>query len=252
MSAVSATSDSSDLATLARGIVEHAQRAGASARLLGGVGVAAVCPSARPGGPLERSYGDIDVAVRREDCPPLAQALRHAGYEPDERFNALQGRRRMLFTSAAGVHADVFVNTFVMCHELPLRDRLHLGQTALAPADLLLTKLQIAELNLKDVTDVAALVLDHALGDTDEGINVPRIAGLAATDWGWWRSLTENLARVPAHLGKLSLTPWARERVMLSLTELRRAVNEAPKSLKWRARARIGDRLPWRDEPEEQ
>ena len=59
-----------------------------------------------------------------------------------------------------------------MCHRLDLRSRLHIAGPALNPADLLLTKLQIVELNRKDAIDMIALLLAHPLGA--DGIDAAR------------------------------------------------------------------------------
>jgi hypothetical protein len=63
---------------------------------------------------------------------------------------------------------DVFLGEFKMCHRLDLDDRLGVDHPALPAADLLLTKLQVLELNRKDVTDVAALLTTHKLDERDE------------------------------------------------------------------------------------
>ena len=67
-----------------------------------------------------------------------------AGYEPNERFNAMNGSERMIFYDPSSPrHIDLFVGGFRMCHALPLADRLELDSPTLPPAELLLTKLQV-------------------------------------------------------------------------------------------------------------
>ena len=59
----------------------------------------------------------------------------------------------LFYDTANGRQLDVFVGTFHMCHELDLGKRLAEHPSALDAADLLLTKLQIAEINRKDIVD---------------------------------------------------------------------------------------------------
>ena len=118
--------------------------------------------------PLARSYSDIDLVTTRKASTILATTLEERGYVAQDRFNALHGQRRMLFDHPEHDHADVFVDEFSMCHRLELSGRLGLHETTVSLGDLLLTKLQVAELNEKDVTDAAALFLDHDLGEGGE------------------------------------------------------------------------------------
>ncbi len=235
----------------AQALLDHLAGAGFTARALGGVAVALRCPHARPPGPLARAWSDLDLVVDRKSTGGLAVAFAQAGYEGETRFNALHGHARLMFARPGGMHVDVFVEDFVMCHRLALGPRLRLHERTLPLADLLLTKLQVAELNAKDVTDAAALLADHELADDETGINVAYVNALLARDWGWWRTVTENLGRMRERVPELPLDAGAGAQVHDRLSELLDQVERAPKSVRWRIRARAGDRVPWRDEPEE-
>jgi Uncharacterised nucleotidyltransferase len=226
--------------THAQAIVARAREAGLTVRILGGVAVALRCPSARAPAPLAREFSDLDLVTDRRSAADLARVLQQEGYAAERRFNALHGHQRQLFF-AGERHIDVFVDTFAMCHELRLSERLDLHPETISLADLLLTKLQIAEVNEKDVTDVAALLADHELTDDERGLKVARVAAVLSTDWGWWRTVTENL-RVVA-----TLAPHVAERV----EALTKRIDAAPKTRRWRLRARLGERVPWREDPEE-
>lgn len=224
--------------------------AGGRVRVLGGIGVALRCPSARDPEMLAREYSDIDLVTDRRSGSVLSHAMESLAYAPERRFNAMHGHNRLMFDRHDGLHVDVFVDHFVMCHRLTLTGRLDLHETTLPLADLLLTKLQVAELNAKDVTDAAALLLDHDLTADETGINVTYITDLLARDWGWWRTVSHNLEMLPAHLGGRLPEP-GREIVMAQAKRLLDAIEQAPKSLRWKARAKAGDRIAWRDDPEE-
>jgi hypothetical protein len=235
----------------AESIISDLRAAQVVGRLLGGVAIALRCTSARPPGPFARSYSDLDIAVDGKAGAALATVLDAYGYVGDKRFNALHGRRRMLFSRADGAHIDVLVERFAMCHELELASRLAVHPFTVSLADLLLMKLQVAEINRKDVTDIGALLLDHALTDDESGINATYVCELLGRDWGWWRTATENLATARAYLDEVIVGGAAREAATSRLETLMARIEGTPKSVRWRMRARVGERVPWRVDPEE-
>jgi hypothetical protein len=231
-------------------LLAEVSASGVVARVLGGVAIAMRCPSARTP-PLARAYHDIDVATTRRRGRELGRILIGAGFHPNERFNAIHGRSRMIFASADGLHLDVLVGEFAMCHRLDLTSRLTLVDDTLPLADLALTKLQIAELNAKDVQDLAALFLDHRLVEDETGINAARVAEVLSRDWGWWRTVTANLDLLEQHLPGTGLDHERIATVSQRLHELRDRISRTKKSLGWKSRAKLGDRISWREEPEE-
>ena len=147
--------------------------AGVEARLMGGVGIAVRSPSMHVH-PLARSYDDVDVVTDRAGARLLHKVMPRARVRRGEQFNALQGSRRLLFGRAPGAtieKVDVFIERVEMCHTIELGERLRLHPTTLSLADLLLLKLQIVELNEKDVRDVAGLLLDHGVGRDEDVVN---------------------------------------------------------------------------------
>jgi hypothetical protein len=246
----SAAAGSSPLA-LATALVAKASAQHVDVRVLGGVAIALRCASARPLGPLSRTYSDLDFVARRKHAKGVVKAFSSLGYQSDHRFNAIHAGSRMRFEGLGGGHADVFLEEFRMCHTLRLSSRLAVDAPTLPLADLLLTKLQVGNLNAKDVTDIAALLVDHDLTSDDSGINVKYLVGLLATDWGWWRTATETLERTRSLANQLPLDANALERVRAAVDELRTRIDGEPKRARWRARARLGDRRPWREEPED-
>jgi hypothetical protein len=222
-------------------------------RVLGGVGVALHCPSSERG-PFLREYGDLDVVVDRRGGRKRADALfASLGYDPDVEFNTMngpEGRRRYL--SSEGGKVDVFVGAFRMCHELPLEERLSADAPTVTLADLFLTKAQIVELTEKDALDLACLLLDHELAEHDDDcIDVRRIAGLTGADWGLWRTVTRSLEHLRATVDALALTVAERATIAGRIDAMGAALDVAPKSAKWKLRARVGDHLRWYELPED-
>jgi putative nucleotidyltransferase-like protein len=240
------------------GIVDEARRlldvaAGedATISLLGGVAIrlhSDVVPA-----PLDREYKDLDFVVPKGRGRDADKLLSESGYQPEASFNAMNGNERMLFHDLDhGRQVDVFVGSFRMCHVIPLSERLAPGQPTVPLAELLLTKLQIVELNEKDVRDTVLLFHNHEVADHDEdAVNAARIAELCAGDWGLWRTITHNLAQCDELLARYALAEDDRRRVSARIGTVLERIEKAPKSRGWKLRARIGERKRWYDLPEE-
>src|SRR5882672_9891568 len=148
--------------------IDEAQRVAEAAKgrhlgikLLGGAGIHLSSPSARKP-PLKRKYGDLDYAISKRDRKGVLELFPSLGYAANERFNLMQGDRRLYFYDADnGRQVDVFIDVFQMWHVIDLRGRLDHDGPCASPSDLLLSKLQIYEVNRKDLVDLVALVLDH-------------------------------------------------------------------------------------------
>jgi hypothetical protein len=114
-------------------IAQAAHAAELDLRLVGGVGVALRCPSAASP-PLSRTYQDVDVAGRAADRVRIGQLLIDSGYVADERFNALNGARRLLFFDTSnGRQLDVFLDRVELCHKIDLLPRLGISGATLPP-----------------------------------------------------------------------------------------------------------------------
>jgi len=233
-------------------IVRGAAQQDLTFRLLGGAAISLHSPSASHRA-LARSYPDLDFVLREKRGDRAEALLAEFGYSPNKPFNLYNGHRRLLFHDPdLDRQVDIFVGEFRMCHSIPLGDRLELEPITLPLAELLLTKLQIIQMNEKDVRDVCALLLDHPLGDQDEEmLNRSRIASLCADDWGLWKTVGLSLEKVQEVSQGLDLGDDLQRTIGGQLTSLRRALEAAPKSTRWKMRARVGDRVPWYELPEE-
>src|SRR2546425_429012 len=183
-------------------------------------------------------------------CPGLQKPFASRAYQGPRRFNTLNGDQRLLYLDEVnGRQIDVFIDRMKMCHVIELANRLgHEGPT-LTPADLLLSKLQVYEVNMKDLVDTTALLLDHPIADHDnDAINAAYLARLTSEDWGLHRTLQLNSGRVRDAARELDVDAG---RVSQRLDELWARIDAQPKSLKWKLRARVGDRMSWYELPEE-
>ena len=237
--------------------IEEAERVAEAAKskrlglkLLGGAGIHLHSPSARKP-PLKRKYGDLDYAISKRDRKEALDLFPALGYEANERFNLMQGDRRLCFYDAHnGRQVDVFIDVFRMSHVIDLRGRLDHDGPCVSPSDLLLSKLQIYELNRKDLVDLVALLLDHPIEANrgDDVIDAGYIARVAADDWGLYRTLQVNTERLRATLPEIDVD---HDVVRSRLDELWGVVDAQQKPLKWKLRAQVGDRLQWYELPEE-
>jgi len=201
--------------------------------------------------PLQREYKDVDLAGRAADWVRIGALLTDAGYTAHEQFNALNSDRRLLFFAPSGRRLDVFLDRVELCHKIDLLPRLGIPGATLPPADLLLMKLQVVETNDKDFRDMAALLVDLPLADgDDEAIDVAYLSGLAARDWGLWRTMTMVAGRLEAHAGTLGDERIARA-VTAKVAVLQERLESVPKTRGWRLRARVGDRVRWYELPDD-
>ena len=236
-----------DVVAEGRRVLGAAREAGLTVRLLGGVAVNVRSRGLPPA--LTREYKDLDLATSKKSSGDLQKLLRDIGYEPHLGFNAMNGRERLLFYDNPNQRqVDVFVSSFRMCHEIPLEKRLTVDEDTVPLAELLLTKLQIIELNEKDVRDTVALLLEHEVIDDDTGVNSWQIAELCAEDWGLWRTITHNLRTLSSRVENYDVD---RDVVSNRVSLLLERIEAMPKSRSWRLRAKIGERKRWYELPEE-
>jgi hypothetical protein len=240
-------------------LIAQARERGLTVRLMGGLAFHALVPEWRAN--IARDGRDIDLATRARDGRDFARLLEELGYVADKQYNALYGHKQLYFVDPSrGRPLDVLIDRLEMCHRLEFGDRLPLGYPTLDPTDLLLTKLQIVKLTRKDLLDMLVLLSEvpvSASGDGGDHIELDRIAGITGQDWGWWRTLTGNLEKLKPFIedelrpDELELGRPPRFSAREQMDRLAAAIDAAPKSTRWRLRARIGDRMPWYEEPEE-
>jgi hypothetical protein len=237
-------------------VIAEAERISAAARarkvpvkLVGGAAVNLHSRSARAA-PLKRKYGDLDFVAASKQRQAAEKLFESLGYEGDRRFNTLNGHQRLLYLDAVnGRQIDIFIDRMRMCHVIELAERLGGDDPCLTPADLLLSKLQVFEVNMKDLVDSIALLLDHPIADhDDDAINGSYLAQLLSQDWGLYRTMQLNTARIRETAKDL---PVPADTVNQRLDELWARTEAHPKSLKWRLRAKVGDRMSWYQLPEE-
>ena len=203
---------------------------------------------------MGRAYTDIDFAAYRKQTKEIKELMDSLGYiENREVFIMSEGERSIFDKPDTGLHVDVFYEKLDFCHVIRWEGRLEIDSPTIPLAEMLLEKMQIVQINEKDVIDTIMLLLEHPLGDIDkETINIKYIAELCSSDWGLWRTTTMNLDKVRqlAH-GYKQLTGEQKAHVEAQVLSALERIEAEPKSLAWRLRARVGDRVKWYKEVDE-
>jgi hypothetical protein len=236
-----------------RELIDSARARQITLRVLGGI---AVLIHAHPPIPprLLREVRDADLVVEKTKVKQLTAMLRELQYDENRRFNLLNGKERLIyFDPQNGTQMDVFVGEFNMCHRLPLTERLDVHPYTLGLAEVLLTKLQIVQLNDKDLKDILLVLLQHETheGEDGERINLAAMAAPCGTDWGFYKTVTDNLARVLAGLAGSGLAAEEAALVSGRIGRIIERIEQQQKSTKWKLRALVGTKVRWYELPEE-
>jgi len=234
-----------------RRILDAAKSSNIILRVLGSIAIQMHSQSARSQ-IMPRVLTDIDFAGYSKQSQHIIDLFRKLGYSPDDDFNTLHGTERLLFYGRDNLRVDVFLDVLSMSHKLDLRGRLELDYPTLSLTDLLMTKLQIVELNEKDVKDIVCLLNDHEIAaeDDPEKINGRYIAGVCSGDWGIYKTFTMNITRTTTHLDRVAGNEEIRDRVRKQSETLLHKIEETPKSMKWKMRAKVGEKKRWYELPE--
>ena len=197
---------------------------------------------------LGRAYTDIDFAAYHKQTKEIRVLMAGLGYtENREVFIVSEGDRAIFDQPEIGIHIDVFYEKLSFSHVIYWTNRLEVDNPSIPLAEMLLEKMQIVKINEKDVIDTIMLLLEHPLGDIDqETINIKYIAGLCGNDWGLWRTTSMNLEKVrQLALGYTQLTNEQKDTIANQVNTALARLEDEPKSLAWRLRARVGDRVKW-------
>lgn len=278
----------SDLMEEAHTIIDAGNAAGVVLRLTGGLAIRHYAIDLEF---AEREYSDIDLIGLKRRIAEIGGVFSDLGYVENKhvamatangqlQFFVPPGREAVgtgsgpgpkprLSADAAGAgpyelpvitevppsdHIDVFLDAMRMDHQVDFRDRLEINTYAIDPADLFLSKLQIVNLNEKDVHDVIALVKDVYVDfHPHPGVlDLHRVAEVCAADWGLYIDVMNNVDTVVEHVLDYDLVPRDAARVRRTLELAQDMMTEQAKTLRWRLRARIGKRVRWYSEVEEQ
>jgi len=242
----------------ARRIVSEAREAGITLRVIGATAVKLHCPKyARLYTSFGRTLSDLDIVAFSKDLKRVKELFEKMGYTNRKMGYAVavsaHGERLIFYDENNKRAVDVYFDRLRMCHTIEFKDRLELDSPTITLADILLEKMQIVELNEKDIKDTIVLLREHQLGETEkEVINMGYIAKLLSENWGFYYTVTTNLKKTRNSLNEYDiLSKEDCEDVTSKVDMLLNTIECAPKNLSWKMRARLGTRMKWYEEVEE-
>ena len=199
----------------------------------------------------ERYFTDIDYAAYGKGRKHMINFMKDMGYEADQQTMVISGKTRHIYYAGPVPMIDVFFDKLDYCHPIEYDGRLEKDQWSVPLSDILLQKLQIVEINDKDLKDIEYLFVTCELGsDDDKKINQDYVAKRFADDWGFWYTATQlNLPKVKTHCDEVpALTPEMRERIKRQADALLARVEAEPKTKGWNKRAKKGASKIWYNE----
>jgi hypothetical protein len=237
-------------------IVETGKQQNVPLRLMGAAAFRIHCPAfSEVHKSMDRHLTDLDLITRRELGDRALDVLRQCGYGMDRGAELLMriSQRYQMKNAAKNIVADVFYDKLEMCHTIEIRDRLEVDYPTISLADLMLEKMQIVNINEKDIKDSIILLREHDVSDSDkETVNCVYISNLLSKDWGFYYTVTMNLNKIKTLLPRYNvLSDEDKSIVNQRVEKLIAKIEEAPKSMKWKLRARRGTSQKWYREVEE-
>lgn len=198
----------------------------------------------------ERVFTDIDYAAYGKQRSKLVDFFKAQGYEFDPRTMMVYGQDRHIYFSDRIPMIDVFYDRLAYNHPIDYRGRLEIHPYCVSLTDLLLQKLQIVQINDKDLKDGMLLLLAARVGETEQdGLNARYVARLMSDDWGFYYTSTTNLKRIKEAMLKVAaLSDEQRTAIGKKADELLKHIEDAPKTIKWKLRAKIGTKQQWYNE----
>lgn len=200
-------------------------------------------------------FTDVDFIAYSRQRRQIIDLMRGLNFDENRMINTLFGHKRMIFFRD-GVKVDVFFDKLEFSHDVvfgsgPGKGRLELDYPTISLTDLLLEKLQIHQINKKDIIDVMAILMTHEVDDASgrEIIDAGYIGRVLSDDWGFWYDAMENLRKVEHFVNKFMsdglITADESERILHNIEKLKNSIESAEKTKNWVKRAKIGTSKPW-------
>jgi hypothetical protein len=237
-------------------IIEEGEKRGLAMRLLGSTAFLLNCPNhVELYQALARELTDIDLVAYLKKDKDIERMMSDLGYLVKGGRGVTMGvfLTRRIFTHSSGARrsVDIFFDKLDFCHPIEFQGRLDLsGYYTITLSDLLLEKMQIVEINEKDLKDTIILLLEHQFGRNEASeINTDRITKLLSDDWGFYYTVTVNLGKVKAYCQQFDiLTAEQKAHVGAQVDSLLNVIENKPKAFGWKMRARVGTKKRWYNE----
>lgn len=239
----------------ARRLTEEAQKVGIFLRVMGPIALHIYFPEhidlyrrmERLG---ERVFTDIDYASYGKNRGKMIAFFNAQGYQVEKRSLMMSGGARHIYFSERIPMIDVFFDELNYNHPIKYKDRLEIHPYCVSLTDLLLQKLQIVQINDKDLKDAILLFLAAPMGDKNNGmVNVQYLSKIMSNDWGFYYTSTTNLKKLKETARGISiLSEENRATISEKVNFLLTNIEKTPKSGKWKKREKVGAKKPWYNE----
>ena len=230
-------------------ILEESKQRELTLRLVGALAFNIHCPSFNYiQRESQRYFTDVDFMAYVEQKTAIEIMFVEMGYLEDHRIKTVPGlKRSIFFTRDYSRHSDVFYDVLDFSHEIDFKGRLEIDYPTISLVDLLLEKMQIVQINEKDVIDTLMLLREHDIGSNDEEtINIDYLARTCKSDWGLWKTVTTNLDKVDRLADEYSvLTAGDKKTIRERIQQMLQRIEQEPSTLRWQLRSRIGERIKW-------
>lgn len=210
------------------------------------------------------SFTDIDLigySSQRRGIRKLME--KDLNFQIPRHFLFLHGKERLIYThSERHYQVDIFLDKLSFSHDIffgkkPGKGRLELDYPTIPLSELLLEKLQIHEINEKDIKDVIVLLRAHSISHSDkrDTINIEYITNILSNDWEFWYDVKTNLDKVFMFAEKYAedglLSSRDLEDISNKIHYIISCLDRSPKTKKWLKRAKVGTRKKWWRDVEE-
>jgi hypothetical protein len=241
----------------AEAIIAAAGERGLHLRLLGALAVIKQCP----GGvwlleKTNRVLTDLDFMGYDKQIGKVEAMFKDLGYEilggRGVTMDVWIGRRIFHDPSGERRRVDIFLDRLDFCHPIEMKGRLELDPVTIPLTDILLEKLQIVEINEKDLKDLVVLLMEHDVateGHEPDRFDVPYVVELLSASWGFYYTVSLNMDRIRRYMDAIpELTAEQKGLIGSRMDAIWQRVQEAPKGLRWKLRARTGPSRRWYNE----
>jgi len=238
-----------DLAREALEVVEEAKKKHVVLRVMGAAAVRLHCPNfADLHKSMGREISDMDFAGYDKESSKIERLFESRGYTIRPLTYSYRQSGRLIFLGGPNAgRADVFLDRLAMCHTIDFSKRLEVDYPTIPLAELLLEKMQIVKLNEKDAKDTIVMLREHQVSQSDtETINIGYLARLLSNDWGFCYTVKTNLDKVKNLLQECNkLNETHRTNAAAKIDQILTAIENEPKSLSWKMRAKVGTSKKW-------
>lgn len=191
---------------------------------------------------------DIDFIGNFSDKIKIRESMLNNGFGIEKSLESIPGTKRNIFYKD-DTKIDIFFDSFDFNHVIDLQNkigststRLEISKKTIPPTELLLQKLQIVEIGLKDLIGAWWIFQGNEIRETtDNGINLEVITHYLKNDWGFYHTVKKNLELIIELCLNNDVIDNTFQKIELFKTE----IENIPKSLKWQMRSKIGTKIRW-------